>query len=38
MSRIIPRLLWAGATSLMLAACDDAEIMNCRVSEMPIVR
>jgi hypothetical protein len=35
MSSIIPRLLWAGATSLMLAACVDTKIMNCKVSEMP---
>lgn len=35
MSRIIPRLLWAGATSLVLGACRDAKIMNCKVSEMP---
>jgi hypothetical protein len=33
MPRIIPRLLWAGATSLMLAACGDA--MNCKVTEAP---
>jgi hypothetical protein len=35
MLRIIPRLLWAGATSLVLGACRDAKIMNCKVSEMP---